>query len=239
MSSLFLYIATFGVRIYRNRFINTTETLTYFNIITLSIFTWYTIDVDTNQTAVTNIILSVGITFIQFTAVILYHAYKHTNQKLFAVIQASAICIKLTQKKQKRVNHKPAPADEDIHRFYELLDMIDRPVNTNDYNIPQVKPKPAEPIQSVVEPPKPLLVPATPPPLEAIKEETEIESEEQVSKHDDINLIPVKNLLTEINNNKQCISGIEIAECGSAGTNPETEIQHNTIFKDSQTSSNQ
>ena len=63
MSSLLLYIATFGVRMYKNRFINAMETLTYFNIITLSLFTWYTIDADTNhQAAVTNI--SVGITFI-------------------------------------------------------------------------------------------------------------------------------------------------------------------------------
>ena len=184
MSSLLLYIATFGVRMYKNRFINTMEALTYFNIIALSIFTWYTIDADTNQTAVTNI--SVGITFIQLIAVIVYHAYKHMNQKLFATIQASVICIKVTlkgkfsKKKQRlNVNHKPILGpDEDVHQFYELLesDMIDCPVNTNDYNIPQVKPKPPEPTQSIVEPPKPLLIPAIPPPLEAIKEEQELES---------------------------------------------------------------
>ena len=92
MTSRIIYIATFGVRMYKNHFINTMETLTYFNIITLSIFTWYTIDADTNQTAITN--ASVGITFIQLTAVILYHAYKHTNQKLSIKIQGSAICIK-------------------------------------------------------------------------------------------------------------------------------------------------
>ena len=240
LTSLVIYIATYGVRMYKNRFINAMETLTYFNIIALSIFTWYTIDVDTNhQTAVTNI--SVGITFIQFTAVIIYHVYKHTNQKLSAMIQGSVIFVKVkgkfSKKKQKKVNHEPVPADEDIHQFYELLDMIDRPVNTNDYNIPQVKPKPAEPTQSVVEPPKPLLVPANPPPLEAIKEEPDLESGEQESEQYGIDVIQVENISQEINKNKQCInnsSGIEIvdSECNNTSTNPESEMEHVIILKE-------
>ena len=81
MTCLVIYIATFGVRMYKNHFINAMETLTYFNIIALSIFTWYTIDANTNQTAITNI--SVAITFLQLVAIISYHTYKHMNQKLF------------------------------------------------------------------------------------------------------------------------------------------------------------
>ena len=240
LTSLVIYIATFGVRMYKNCFINAMETLTYFNIIALSIFTWYTIDADTNhQTAVTNI--SIGITFIQLTAVILYHVYKHTNQKLSAMIQGSIIFVKVkgkfSKKKQKKVNHEPVPADEDIHQFYELLDMIDRPVNTNDYNIPQVKPKPAEPTQSVVEPPKPLLVPANPPPLEAIKEEPDLESGEEESEQDGIDVIQVENISQEINKNKKSInnhSGVEIvdSECNNTSTNPECEMEHVIILKE-------
>ena len=147
ISSLVIYIATFGVRMYTNRFINIMEILTYFNLIALSVFTWYTIDAGTNQIAVTNI--SVGIIFVQLTAVIIYHAYK---QKMF---KRNAIYIKikdrLTQEKQKRVNGTLISAGEDILRFHKLLNKIDRPVSTNDYSIPQVKPKPAEPTQSVVE----------------------------------------------------------------------------------------
>ena len=237
MSSLVLYIATFGIKMYKNHFINTMETLTYFNSIALYIFTWYTIDADTNQAAITNI--SVGITFIQLTVVLIYHACKHMNQKLFAMIQESAISIKTKKKlllhKQKRVSHKPVPADEDIHRFHELLDMIDRPANTNDYNIPQVKPKPAKPTQSVVEPPKPLLVPATPLPLEAIKEELELESEQQASKHDGTDVITVKE--NPSRESKKCIknySGIENAdsECDDSSTDCETEMKHGTILKE-------
>ena len=239
MTSLFLYIATFGVRMYKNRFINIMETLTLFNIIALSIFTWYTVDADTNQTAITNV--SVGITFVQLTAVILYHAYRHMNQKLFTMIQGSAICIKMKEKlipkKQKRVNnHNRVPVDEDIHQFHMLLDMIDRPANTNDYNIPQVQPKPIEPTQSVVEIPKPIqAAPATPPPppLEAIKEEPELEylQQEEESEQDGIDMIPVtENLATEINKNKQCINncpGIEISECDNTScTNPKNDMEY-------------
>ena len=149
MTILVIYIAIFGVRMYKNHFINAMEILTYFNIIAISI---YTIDANTNQTAITNV--SVGIIFIQLTAVILYHTYKHTNQ---TIIQRSVICIKMKEKlfpqKQKRVdNHRSRVSiDEDIHQFHIFLDMIDRPANTDDYNIPQIQQKPAEPTQSVVE----------------------------------------------------------------------------------------
>ena len=233
-SSIFLYIAIFGVRMYKNRFINAMETLTYFNIMALSIFTWYTIDADTNQTAVTNI--SVGITFIQLIAVIIYHVCKYTNQKLFSVIQGSAISIKvkekLIRKKQKRVYHKPVPADEDIHQFYELLDMIDSPANTNDYNI---KPKSAGPTQSVVERPKSQLAPATPPSPIEIKEESKLESEELANKQGGISLIPTEPI--KIKKNKKCIhksTGTETAnsEYDNTSTNPETEMEYDIVMKE-------
>ena len=239
-TSLFLYIATFGVRMYKNRLINTMETLTYFNIIALSIFTGYTIDADTNQTTITNV--SVGITFIQLTAVILYHACKHMNQKLFTMIQGSAICIKVKKLfTPTKLYYELIPADEDIHQFHMLLDMIDRPVNTTDYNIPQIQPKPVEPTQSVVEIPKPVqAAPATPPPppLEAIKEEPELESEQQQeeeSQQDEIDMIPVaENLATEISKNKQRINncpGIEISECDDTNCiNPGNGMEYSCII---------
>ena len=193
MTTLVIYIATFGVRMYKNHFINAMEILMYFNIIAISIFTLYTIDANT---AITNV--SVGITFIQLTAVILYHTYKHTNQKLSTMIQQSVICIKMKEKlfpqKQKRVdNHRSrVPIDEDIHQFHIFLDMIDYPANTDDYNIPQIQQKPAEPTQSVVEISNPVrAAPATSPPpqpLEIIKEGAELEAEEglQESQQDGV-----------------------------------------------------
>ena len=62
----------------------------------------------------------------------------------------------LSPQKQKRVNNQRVSVDKDIHQFHIFLDMIDRPANTDDYNISQIQPKPVEPTQSVVEIPYPI-----------------------------------------------------------------------------------
>ena len=186
ISCLIVYIATFSVRIYKNRYINIMETLTYFNIMALSIFSWYTVDADTNQTILTN--MSVGVTFIQLAAIIVYHAYKHANQKMFTAIKRGAIYIKLEQTlKQKKknavsANEKP-PADEDIYRFHELLDIIGEPV-TNDYNISQVEQN-IEPTQSVVELPKPVQASSTPSPSDVTEEDPELQKPHQIENYAD------------------------------------------------------
>ena len=176
VSFLFLYIAIFGVWMYKNWYINAMETLTYFNIIAVSIVTLYSLgSTNISQTAVTNV--SVAIIFAQMIAVISFHACKYT---MLSNIQKTKIYEKISTKfqslrEQKRLStQKPPLVETNIHRFHELLDAIDRPVNnTNDYNIPQVHPKPAEPTQSVVELPKPNGLLGCPTPLEKITEEPE------------------------------------------------------------------
>ncbi len=76
VSLLFVYISGFSIRIYKHWTMNAMETLTYFNIIATSVFTWYTIETNGNQKIVTNI--SVGIAFTQLVMVILYHACKYS-----------------------------------------------------------------------------------------------------------------------------------------------------------------
>ena len=186
ISCLIVYIATFSVRIYKNRYINIMETLTYFNIMALSIFSWYTVDADTNQTTLTNV--SVGITFIQLIAVIAYHACKHTNETIFTTIKGSAICNKMkklthNKKKVASVNDKPVPADEDIHRFHELLDILDEP-DTNDYNISQVE-QTTEPTQSVVELPKPVQASSTSSSPNVTGEDQELQKPRQIENYSD------------------------------------------------------
>ena len=230
VTTLLLYIATFGIRIYKNHRINTMEMLTYFNVIALCNFTWYTIDSDMNQTVITNI--SVVITIIQFLAIIVYHVYKHMNHKLFSTIHGSAVYGKIKEtfirKQPKRAIHKTPPTDEDIHRFHELLDFIDRPANTNDYKIPQVQPKPVEPTRSVVELPQPQLSPAAtpPPPVEAIEEGLEPELTEQQTSKPEGTHAETKEI--EIYTNKQSYSD---TECNASGHNRETEMKHNIIRK--------
>ena len=147
------------------------ETFTYFNIIALSVFTWYTLDANTDQSAVTNI--SVGITFVQLLLVISYHVYKYTNHKLFLRIQeiqtglSKEVDKKLKAVKKDRRYHQPKPTDNDINQHHELLEMADRPANT----------KSNKPTQSVVELPKPhsVVVPQTF--LESMKKEKEPSSQ--------------------------------------------------------------
>ena len=85
------YINMFQVRVYKHRFINILETMTYFNIIAFSIFTWFTFGTGGNQDIVTNI--SVGITFMELLVVICYHTYKYTYCKtIISQFKEVAIC---------------------------------------------------------------------------------------------------------------------------------------------------
>ena len=57
-----------------------------------------------------------------------------------------------TDPKSHPERHYSPPPDDDIHRFNELLDMIDRPANTHDYTVPLEQQNPVQkPTQSVVE----------------------------------------------------------------------------------------
>ena len=219
MSFLFLYSIMFGVRMYKNWLINAMETITYFNVTAVSILTWYALDSNNKyQPIITNI--SVGITFIQLLLVVFYHTLKYLTSKLYSRIQETSTIKKVNERlipsEMKKFDYKPIPADDDIHQFNELVDMIDRPVNTNDYNVPQVRPRPTKPTvtQSEVELPKPYLAPPPPPPLEEIKEEPEIETEQQASEEDRL-IVGEENHSLHINKNKQCINdycGMEIPE---------------------------
>ena len=231
LSCLFFYIAMFGVRIYKHWFINAMEMFTYFNIITLSIFTWHIIDTDEDQAAVTN--TSVGTTFIQLLVVIFYHMYKYVNHKVFSRIQETVVCKRLNEKlkprKLKRGHHQLL-TDIDIHQFHELLDVMDHPVNINNYNIPQVHQKPAGPTSSVVDLPKCHLAPPAPP-LEEIEEEPEPKSQQQFSAQDDIT-VAEENQSAVLS--KQCLnncSGIVITDIDDVtiGSGIKTEYSTTTF----------
>ncbi|MCG8625098.1 MAG: hypothetical protein MJE68_24260, partial [Proteobacteria bacterium] len=68
-----------------------------------------------------------------------------------------------TDPKSKPDRHWSPPPDDDIHRFNELLDMIDRPVDSDDYTLKIDPQKPVKPpTQSVVEVHQPKLAPPDP-----------------------------------------------------------------------------
>lgn len=190
VSCVFLYMTVFGVKIYQNWLINAMETVTYLNVIGVSIYTWYTIDnSNRHQTTVTNI--SVGITFAQLLLVLCYHTLKCTILKR---VQNHPFYSKSNNAMMRIIkgNYKAKPllvdTDNDIHQFHKLLDEIDRPVNTDDY---QVERKRVVPTKSVVVLPKSYKAPPLQTKVTKQKDNSPTKSEQQLLREEDsIMLLP-------------------------------------------------
>ena len=143
----------FGSRLYRKWPVDVLETFFYINILSFTIFTWYSLDEPSNQRAAAW--TSVIITFIALLIIILYHVYTYTS--VFSKVMKMNLKGTIDKLFRRNGNRKPQPKchrspppDDDIHQFYELLDIIDHPINTNDYNV-LLKVAPVSPTVSVVE----------------------------------------------------------------------------------------
>ena len=66
-----------ATKVYKNRLVDFTETIVYFNVLALAVLTWYTLDADKNQAIVAYI--SVMIIFVLLVAVIAGHVYWYTS----------------------------------------------------------------------------------------------------------------------------------------------------------------
>ena len=146
---LFALKQFFGSRLYRKWPVDVLETFFYLNILSFAIFTWYSLDnPDSNQEAAAY--TSVIITFIVLLLIILYHIYIYTT--VFSTIKKTKLGRMIyrlfTDADPKPGCHWSPPPDDDIHRFNELLDVIDCPI---DYKVPVKQQKPVKPTQSVVE----------------------------------------------------------------------------------------
>ena len=69
-------------------------------------------------------------------------------KKIKTIIFINELLTNAKERKYKAQKEITPPSDNDIHRFGELLDLIDHPVNTDDYT---VSPKQKPPTYSVVE----------------------------------------------------------------------------------------
>ena len=96
-----------GVLANNNRLVDAIETTTYFNILAIGTFTWYTLDTDKNQDAVAY--TSVMITFALLFAVIIFHVYKYSG--VCSIIQKSQL-YKLIKAKMQ-MNRKKQQNQED------------------------------------------------------------------------------------------------------------------------------
>ena len=151
---IFAFRLFFVSRLYRKWPVDVLETFFYLSILSFVIFPWYSLDSPaSDREAAAN--TSVIITFIVLLLIILYHVYTYTS--VFSKIHKTKLGGMIdrlftdTNPKPKPERHWSPPPDDDIHQFYEFLDKIDRPVNTQDYKVPIKQQEPVEPTQSVVE----------------------------------------------------------------------------------------
>ena len=107
---------------------------------------------------------SVIVAFVLFLLIIIHHVYTYTTVTVFSKVKRTKLGRKIdrlfieTQSAPNpRQRRYSPPPDDDIHRFDELLDELDCPVNTNDYNtVPLLRSPPVvEPTYSVLELPQP------------------------------------------------------------------------------------
>jgi hypothetical protein len=151
---IFALSKLFGSRLYRKWPVDVLETFFYLNILSFVIFTWYSLDSpDSNRKPAAY--TSVSITFIVLLLIILYHVYTYTSvfSKIYKTKLGRMIDRLFTDAdpKPKPERHWSPPPDDDIHRYYELFDVIDRPINSYDYEVPIKQQEPVKPTQSVVE----------------------------------------------------------------------------------------
>ena len=94
-------------KVYKNRLVDVTETIVYFNLLALSSLTWYTLDAGKSQAAVSYI--SITIIFVLLLAIIAAHVYHYTS--LFNIIRNTWL-FKQTVAKTKVGNSVKQPAGE-------------------------------------------------------------------------------------------------------------------------------
>ena len=129
-----------GGRLYMDSVVDVLETFFYLNISLFVFFTWYSLD-DPDRNKEAAAYTSVSITIFVLLLIILYHAYTYTS--LFARIRIKETKLGVIIDKRS-ANIDPQPiATSDNRQTHELLDFIDRPVNSSDYTV--------KPTKSVVE----------------------------------------------------------------------------------------
>ena len=112
------------------------EIIFYLNILLFTTFTWYCFGECRNKKAAAY--TSVTITFIILLLIILYHIFTYASA--FSKIRKT--------KAVKILKRIFIPAANDSNKELNLMDIIDCPINTNEYKVPV---KQVEPTCSVVE----------------------------------------------------------------------------------------
>ena len=158
--------------LYRKWSMDVLETFFFLNILFFTMFTWYSLgDKRLNQGAIAY--TSVTITFVVLLLIILYHVYAYSS--LFSKIKKTKLGRKMDRlftdidtepkpnPRQRHYSPPPVNVNDDDSQVSddrgELLDDLDGPVDTDDYNnavtVPLVSSVRMQPTYSVVEVHKP------------------------------------------------------------------------------------
>ena len=185
VSCILLLRAFIQSRIHRKSLANVLETYFLLNLLFLCIFTSYSLtNTDFNQDIVAYI--SVLTAFIVLLLIVLYHVYAYTSLFLtIKEIRPFNMPFKFLIRGDQEARHRLSlPPGDDIHRFNELLDIFDHPVNTDEYRVSLLRQKPLEPTPSVVEVYQPYLPPQN---SEGAKEQS-IQGRTEAAAHDQLNV---------------------------------------------------
>ena len=150
-------------RLYKKWALDMLETFFYFNLLLVSAVTWYSLGhSDSNWTKVVSY-TAISISFTLLTIIVVYHAYVHTSfSTMLHCTNFGKFIINIVSKNDPEPRTiLPTPLfDDDVDRarYHEMVDIIDSPVNTSDYEQLQGE-KPVVPSRSVVEVHKPLQQP--------------------------------------------------------------------------------
>ena len=120
VTSLLLYKTLFMIKVYKNWLHNAIESFTHFNIVTFAMLTWYAFDNagDENENLEkSTTYISVGINFVLFLLVIIFHAYRYGNSKVYSFGKN----LKLV----KKVRESWITSHRNDTDNYHLLDFID------------------------------------------------------------------------------------------------------------------
>ncbi len=146
----------FGSRLYRKWAVDVLETFFCLNILLFATFSWYSLDnpVPNSRNREAAAYTSVTITLFVLLLIILYHVYTYTN--LFSKFK------KTRPNPGQRRHYSPPPINDYASHVNvsddrgELLDKLDGPIKTDDYNTPLIDSvRMPQPTYSVVEVHKP------------------------------------------------------------------------------------
>ena len=127
MSSLLLYKTLLVVKVYKSRLLSTIESFTLINIAIFAMFTWYAFD-DTGDQTKENLqksvtYTSVGIIFVLFLFVLIFHAYRYGNSKVYSLVKNLRFIKKLNE---KIIQHESWTTSHGSSAYnYNLFDLID------------------------------------------------------------------------------------------------------------------